>query len=160
MPSDWENTLDSMLWHELLWPFIGVKKLHVGSSLTLQLSHALQSTAVDLVSELLPDLQELEVQLEIGHAYNLFSLFVETRESVGRPVRLLAPPILHAEQEELHGETEAPRADPEVHRKDTKALLEYFGGPYRNRAMKLISICRTFIQAQNQVFRAYDELRR
>ncbi len=38
MSSDWENTLDSMLWHGLLLPFIGVRKLHVGSSLTLQLA--------------------------------------------------------------------------------------------------------------------------
>ena len=38
MPSDWENTLDNTLWHELLSLFIGVKKLHIGSSLTLEFS--------------------------------------------------------------------------------------------------------------------------
>ena len=92
MPSDWENTLDSMLWHELLLPFIGVKKLHIGSSLTLELSQALESVAGGLVLELLPELQELEVQLEIDDAKKAFSAFVETRESVGRPVHLLVPP--------------------------------------------------------------------
>jgi hypothetical protein len=160
MPSDWENTVDNILWHELLWPFIGVKKLHVGSSLTLQLSQGLQLAAGGLVPELLPELQELDVHLEIGHAYDAFSLFIETRGSMGRPIQLSASPILHAEPEVLHGEPEVPRAAREVHRKDTKALVESFGGPYRNRAMKLISICRTFIQAQNQAFRAYDELKR
>jgi hypothetical protein len=36
MPSNWENTFDNMLWHELLLPFIGVKKLHIGRSLARQ----------------------------------------------------------------------------------------------------------------------------
>ena len=91
MPSDWKNTLDNTLWRELLSPFIGVKKLHIGSSLTLELSQALESDAGELVLELLPELQELEVQLEIGQARNAFSVFLETRESVGRLVYLLAP---------------------------------------------------------------------
>jgi hypothetical protein len=99
MPSDWENTLDSMLWHELLLPFIGVKKLHIGSSLTVELSEALEPDAGGSVPEFLPQLQELDVQLEIDPAINVFSAFIKIRETVGRPVRLLAPPI--------------PRADPE-----------------------------------------------
>ena len=85
IPSGWENTLDSMMWHELLLPFTGVKKLHIGSSLTLELSRALESVTL----ELLPELQELEVQRKIDPATNGFSLFVESRRSVGRPVRLL-----------------------------------------------------------------------
>ena len=91
IPSSWENTLGSMMWHELLLPFTGVKKLHIGSSLTLELSRALESVTL----ELLPELQELELQLKIDHATNAFSSFVKfvnTRESVGRPVRLLVPP--------------------------------------------------------------------
>jgi hypothetical protein len=91
MPSDWKNTLDNTLWHELLSLFIGVKKLHIGSSLTLEFSQALEPDAGELVLELLPELQELEVQLEIGQAENAFSAFLETRESVGRLVHLLAP---------------------------------------------------------------------
>jgi hypothetical protein len=91
MPTNWENRLDSVLWHELLLPFISVKKLHVGSSLALQLSQSLELVAGGLVLELLPELEELEVQLEIGHSKNLFSLFVETRETVARPVHLSIP---------------------------------------------------------------------
>jgi hypothetical protein len=91
MPLDWENILDSVLWHELLLPFIKVKKLCIGSLLTLELSRALESVAGGLVLELLPDLQELEIQGEIDHAKKSFSGFVETRQSVDRPVHFLAP---------------------------------------------------------------------
>ena len=89
MPSDWEGTLDSIMWHELLLQFIRVKKLHVGSSLTLELSRALQSGAGGLF---LPELQELEVSLKIDHATTVLTIFLETRESEGRPVHLLVPP--------------------------------------------------------------------
>jgi hypothetical protein len=92
MPSDWEKLLDSSLWHELLLPCIGVKKLYIGSSLTLELSQSLDSVPGGLVLQLLPELQELNVQLEMGHSKNVFSLFVETRESVARPVHLSVPP--------------------------------------------------------------------
>ena len=97
MPSDWENTLDSMLWHELLLPFVGVKKLHIGSLLTLEISQALHSVPEELVPEFLPELQELEIQLGIYHAKDAFFEFVKTRESVGRPVALLASPVPHTE---------------------------------------------------------------
>ena len=98
MPSDWEDSLDSMLWHEVLLPFTGVRNLHIGSSLTLQLSQSLESVTGGLVLELLPELEELEAQLEIGHSKNEFLLFVETRESVGRPVHLSVPPSQQAVQ--------------------------------------------------------------
>jgi hypothetical protein len=98
MASDWEKSLDSTLWHELLLPFIGVKKLRIGSSLTLQLSQSLESVAGGLVLELLPELEELEVQLEMGQSKNAFSLFIETRESVTRPVHLSVPPSQQAIQ--------------------------------------------------------------
>jgi hypothetical protein len=97
-PSDWENTLDNTLWHELLLPFVSVKKLHVGSSLALRLAQALESNAGGLV---LPELQELEVSLKIDHAQSAFSLFIETRESMGRPVHLLAPSIPRADEKVL-----------------------------------------------------------
>ena len=92
IPADWENALDNMLWHELLLPFIGVKKLHIGSSLVPELSQALESVPGGLVLELMPELRELEVPLKIDHATNAFSVFMKTRESVGRPVHLLVPP--------------------------------------------------------------------
>ena len=90
MQLDWENILDNMLWHELLLPFIGVKKLHIGSSLTIGLSRTLESVAGGFVLELLPELQELEVRVEIDRAWKSFSGFVETRESIGRPVHLFS----------------------------------------------------------------------
>ena len=89
MISGWENTLDSTMWHELLLPFISVKKLRIGTSLTLELSQALGSAVGVLVQELLPKLQEVEVQLVIDPVKNALSLFLGSRESVGRPVHLL-----------------------------------------------------------------------
>ena len=94
MPSDWEDTLDSFLWHELLLQFIEVKKLHIGSSLTLELSRALQSGSGGLF---LPELQELEVSLKIDHATTVLTTFIETRESEGRPVHISVPPGDEAE---------------------------------------------------------------
>jgi hypothetical protein len=98
MPSDWESRLDSMLWHDLLLPFIAVKRLRLTSSLTL--SQALESLVGGLALEVLPELQELEVQLDMRHLTSLihradkvFSAFVESRKSMGRPVHLLAIPI-------------------------------------------------------------------
>ena len=99
MISDWEDTLDNMLWHELLLPFTGVKRLHICSSLALEVSQALESVDGGLVLELLPELQELDVQLKNDHAKKAFSMFVETRKSVDRPVNLLTLPIPHAEPE-------------------------------------------------------------
>ena len=87
MPLDWENTLDSTMWHALLLPFIGVEKLRIGFSLTHELSQALKPVAGGLVAELLPELQELEV-----HAKSPFSTLVKARKSVDRPVLLLAVP--------------------------------------------------------------------
>jgi hypothetical protein len=92
MPLDWEDTCDNVPWHELLVPFIGVKKLRIGSLLTHGFSQALESDAGGLELELLPELQALEVPLESGHATNLFSKFMKTRESVGRPIHLAIPP--------------------------------------------------------------------
>ena len=89
IPPDWENALDDILWHELLLPFIGVKKLLIHSSLTLELSQALELVTGELVLELLPELQGLEVHLMIDQAPNAFSKFVANRQSVGRPVSLL-----------------------------------------------------------------------
>jgi hypothetical protein len=87
MLSDWRDTLDGMVWHELLLPFIGVKKLHIGSSLALirELSQTLEPDAGGL---LLPELQELKIPLATKLATNAFSMFMKTRESMGRLVVL------------------------------------------------------------------------
>ena len=201
MPSDWENTIDDNVdklglsqWHELLRQFLGVKKLHIGSSLTLELSEALGSVVGESVLELLPELEELEVHLEADRARKAFSEFVKNRESVRHPVRLLAAPISQADPRVPCAELEAsadpevpevpcadpgvPCADPEVsctnpevaraysevhHIRDAKPFLKYMkyvGRPYRNQSIGLISICRTLLQAENQTFHSYYELRR
>ena len=136
MPSDWENTLDSTMWHELLLPFVGVKKLHIGFLLTFELSQAMDAAVGGLDLELLPELQELEVRLEIDDAKKVFSAFIETRESEGRPVDLLALPIPHAE-----------------------LVVPPRSADYRTQATSLVSIYRTFIQEGKQTFHPQNELR-
>ena len=96
IPFDGENGLDSTLWHGLLLPFGGVRRLHIDSALTSELSDALKHEAAGMVLELLPHLQDIEVQLEIDDAYNAFSTFIETRERGGRLVHLLALPTTKA----------------------------------------------------------------
>ena len=123
MPSFWDITLDSTVWQQLLLPFTGVKKLHISFSLTLELSQALESVPGELVLEFLPELRELEVQLNTDYAKKVFSMFVEIRESLGRPVHLWALPILHAE----------PEVPPKFYYMDT------FGQQYQFWAMQLIS---------------------
>ncbi|KAI0300014.1 hypothetical protein B0F90DRAFT_1817813 [Multifurca ochricompacta] len=87
-PSDWENAVDNVVWHELLLPFSGVKRLSVGHALSLELSHALRLDAAGLVLELLPRLQELELELEKEHAQEAFAAFIVVRQLAGRPVHL------------------------------------------------------------------------
>jgi hypothetical protein len=176
MPSYWESRRDNTLWHELLLPFIGLKKLHVDSSLTLELALALESAAGGSV---LPELQEINARLRTDREKEAFSVFVQTRESVGRPVHvpglvLSVPDVSHAGLEVpnaepvpdaepevseaepvLDAEPEVPNAGPE----DLK-YTDNSGRLYRIRAMNLISIYQTFIQTQEQTFASYDELRR
>jgi hypothetical protein len=89
MPSNWDDSLDSVLWHGLLLPFSSLKKLQIGSSLTYEVSNALKLDAAGLGSSLLPALQKLEVHPEFNDAETVFSTFIETRELGGHPVELL-----------------------------------------------------------------------
>jgi hypothetical protein len=146
MRSEWENTLDNMLWHDLLLPFIGVKKLQISSSLTLELSQALQSVPEALTLELLPELQEIDVQLEIDDAKKAFSVFLKTRESFGRPVVLLVSGLHHIE--------------PKTFPKYMQKYVDDVRRTYRKQAMELVSICRLFAQVQDQTIHSYDYLRR
>ena len=87
MPSGWENTLNSVMWHELLLPFIGIKKLCISPSITVELSEALERVAGGLALELLPDLQELMIYPE-----EALSSFLANRKSIGRPVYVSQSP--------------------------------------------------------------------
>jgi hypothetical protein len=87
MPTDWRNEVDSRTWCHLLMPFKSVKRLRVGSALTLDISRALQPAEEQLPVGLLlvPMLQELV--LEDGSCdVNAFTAFIDARQRVGRPV--------------------------------------------------------------------------
>jgi len=82
MPSEWQNgEIDGTTWHELLRPFIGVKDLRICSSLSEELSRALQVDGVGSDPGLLPGLQEL-ARGSIG----MFDPFLHARRVAGRPV--------------------------------------------------------------------------
>ena len=144
MPSDWENTPDSMTWHELLLPFIRAKKLHVDFSLTLELCQALQTDAGSLVPELLPELQELEVELDTAsdHAKRAVFAFIESRKSMGRPVHLMVTAVPIALLKDMD--------------------YEFVDKRYQSQARKLTSLGREIILAlaKERTSCSYDELRR
>jgi hypothetical protein len=82
LPTEWENgEIDSTTWHELLWSFVGVKKLHIGRALLKELSRALQLDDVGSDPGFLPLLEEIVAE------DNLFVSFIDTSRLVGRPVR-------------------------------------------------------------------------
>ncbi|KAI0290202.1 hypothetical protein BC826DRAFT_1106558 [Russula brevipes] len=68
--SDGQNALDSVMWHELLRPFNGVRRLGVSNHLA----------------------EELSCALDADDAEAAFAAFLNARQSVGRPVNLLPPP--------------------------------------------------------------------
>ena len=107
MPLYWESRRDNTLWHELLLPFIGLKKLHVGYPLTLELALALESAAGGLV---LPELQEINASLTTDRENEAFSVFVKTWESVGRPVQV--PGLVLSVPDVSHVEPEVPSTEP------------------------------------------------
>ena len=150
MPPDWKNTPDSMTWHELLLSFIGAKKLHVDFSPTLELCQALQTHADGLVLELLPELQELEVRLVnvvtfSDHAKQAVFAFVESRESIGRPVHLIFPMIAAEPTDSLE-----------------YMNYDFVDKRYKNQARMLTSLGRGIILALTEEQTSYsdDELRR
>ena len=117
MPSDWENTRDDMMWNELLLPFLGVKKLRIADRrLTLDFSQALESSTGGLVLQLLPKLRELHAELETDRVKEAFSMFAETRRSVGCPVHVPGLPqaVLHTEPEVSHVEPDVSHTEPEI----------------------------------------------
>ena len=82
VPTEMRNGgIDSATWHDLLRAFIGVKKLHIiGDALSEELSHALQEDEVGLDPEFLPNLRSITARRD------LFTLFIDARQVVGRPV--------------------------------------------------------------------------
>ncbi len=97
LPEDWQDAVDDIaVWHGILRPFDGVKKLRIGHPLALELSNALESDNVELVAVLLPELHELRARVEIGHARNAFAAFIDTRRRAGCPILLSVLPVTSA----------------------------------------------------------------
>ncbi len=90
LPSKWQGGVGSTVWHDLLLPFNGVKKLWIDTALSLELSSALQPDEGlgSSPDRLLPELRELETKLEIGQAKNAFTPFLDARRLAGHPVDL------------------------------------------------------------------------
>ncbi|KAI9432403.1 hypothetical protein H4582DRAFT_1112410 [Lactarius indigo] len=96
MPTDWEDSdIDDAMWHKLLRPFIGAKRLHICRVLLWEIAHALQVGDAGLDPGLLPSLQELAPDISARHTDNSFTPFIDARQVAGRPVHLLPSPVSH-----------------------------------------------------------------
>ena len=83
-PAELRNgTINSTTWHDLLRSFTGVKELHISGALVQELSRALQVEEVGLDPGFLPNLRS------ICAVDNMFTLFIDTRKAVGRPVQFV-----------------------------------------------------------------------
>jgi hypothetical protein len=84
LPTEWQNgEINSTTWHELLRPFVGMKELHIEDGLSKELSSALGEVGSD--PWFLPNLQQIFAE------DNLFALFIDTRQVMGRPIQFLGP---------------------------------------------------------------------
>jgi len=93
LPSDWQDEVDGIAWHDLLGPFSNVKKLYIGHQFASGFSSAMTDDA-ELALSVLPELQELEAELGITQAHTTFAGFIIARLLAGRPVRLSAVRVL------------------------------------------------------------------
>ena len=91
MPSEWQNgEIDGTTWHELLRPFVGVRKLSVCNSLLGEFSRALQVGDAGSDPGLLPCLRELECLPKGVYKPEQFDPFIDARRVAGRRVLLSA----------------------------------------------------------------------
>jgi hypothetical protein len=86
--SEEHNDVDRIEWRNLLRSFNNVKTLLVKDRLVKELSDCLRLEDGELPLELLPDLQELTYSGS-GDADDAFTSFIDSRQSVGRPVTLV-----------------------------------------------------------------------
>ena len=81
IPTELRNgAINSVTWHDLLRPFIGMKWIHIDEALLEELSRALEEGEVGSDPGFLPNLQSIHAE------HNLFVSFIEARQVVGRPV--------------------------------------------------------------------------
>ena len=82
LPTEWQNgEINSTTWHELLRPFVGMNELHIEDGLSKELSRALGEVGSDPC--FLPNLRQIFAQ------DNLFALFIDTRQVMGRPIQFM-----------------------------------------------------------------------
>ena len=82
--SEWNRQADRSHWSELLGSFDKVKMLRVDSELVEQVSLVLQPSEGEPSTELFPELQELSYPT--SSESRAFTLFIDARQKVGRPV--------------------------------------------------------------------------
>jgi hypothetical protein len=87
------DPIDSEMWTQLLMFFSGTKELRICHALVEELSLALQPDDEEPNLELLPELQELALEIEEEHADDAFASFMNARQLAERPVRLLPLPV-------------------------------------------------------------------
>ena len=88
--SEEHNEIDRAEWHKLLMSFNNVKTLRIDGGLVKELSRSLRPDDEDLLSELLPELQELTYSASDDTGVT-FTPFIDARQSAGRPVNLVGP---------------------------------------------------------------------
>ena len=86
--SEEHNEVDRAEWLKLLRSFGNVKTLRIKDGLVRELSDCLRLEDGEHPLELLPELQELSYS-ESGHANDVFTPFIDARQSAGRPVTLI-----------------------------------------------------------------------
>jgi hypothetical protein len=87
--SDWqaEGYFENNRWLELLQPFTAVKDLYISLDFTLHIASALQELAGERVTDVLPALQTLFLELlPSGHVQEAIGQFVASRQLSGHPV--------------------------------------------------------------------------
>jgi F-box-like len=92
LPSKWQGEVESTVWHDLLLPFNGVKKLCIDPALSSELASALppDDEGPGSFPLLLPKLGELELEIEIRIAKNPFAPFINARRLPGHSM-LVSP---------------------------------------------------------------------
>ena len=86
--SEEHNMVNCAEWRKLLRSFGNVKTLRIEDGLVRELSRCLQLEDGEDPLDLLPELQEL-TYTEIGNVDDVFTTFIDARQSAGRPVTLI-----------------------------------------------------------------------
>ena len=107
IPTEWQDgAVDGEAWLELLRPFVGANRLCLHRTVVRELSFALQPEHVGLDPGLLPALQVLVWQLEVGDSdkENVFASFVDARRIADRPVLTQSSQLVHTQATQLNPE--------------------------------------------------------